>query len=371
MGINEQSKKYHKIKNFLFLCDILIDIVFLAVIFLGGFSVYLRNVILDSTTNFFLINATYIFILVNALYVLKFPLNIYGGYLLEHKFKLSNQKFLSWFLDNIKKHLISLLFFLITIELIYLVVRRFPDRWWILAGIIWLFINLLLSKITPTLIIPLFYKYIPLENKELKEKILSLFSQCKVSIKDIYVIDLSSKTKKANAFICGLGRNKRVVLGDTLLKEFLPGEIETVVAHELGHYKNHDILKMISWSCLFSFLAFFISDIILKKSLVIFGFGSIDDIAFFPIFALCLLFISIIILPIQNGFSRLLERKADLFSLKITQAADNFISMITKLGRMNLADFYPSRFIEIFLYNHPPISKRIRLAESFRNNSKL
>jgi STE24 endopeptidase len=314
-------------------------------------------------------NAVYIILLLILLYVAKLPLNIYEGYFLEHRFHLSNQKISSWFVDDIKKFLISVIVFLIAIESIYLVLRHFPDIWWVYAAITWLFINLVLSKIMPNVIIPLFYKYIPLDNEELRQRILSLFRRCGVAIKDVYAIDLSSKTKKANAFVCGLGKNKRVVLGDTLISEFAPGEIEAVVAHELGHYKHHDILKMILWGFLFSFLVFFVSDIFLKRALLMLGFSRIDDIAFFPIFAICLLFIGFLILPIQNGFSRFLEKRADLFSLKMTQAADEFISMITRLGQMNLADFSPSRFIEVFLYDHPPISKRIKFAEEFKDNN--
>jgi len=368
MPTHTQSKKYHKIKNLLFLSDIFISIAFLIFFFFSGLSVYFKNLIINLTSNFFLINAGYIFIFGLAIYILKFPFNIYEGYFLEHRFNLSNQTLSGWFADEIKKNLIGFAVFLVMIELIYFVLRYFPNHWWIFASIFWLFISLILSKIMPTVIIPMFYKYIPLSNKAIKDRILSLFSRCNVFIKDVYVINLSSKTKKANACICGLGKGRRVILSDTLLNEFLPKEIETVVAHELGHYKNHDILKMILWGCIFSFLAFFICDIFLKRSLIIFGFKNIDDIASFPLFAICLLVISLVILPIQNGFSRFLERKADLFSLKITGAIDDFISMLTKLGNMNLADFNPSRFTEIFLYDHPPISKRIRLAENFKNN---
>ena len=370
MTSDNQSKQYHKIKNFLFVCGIVINVSFLLLFFFSGFSVYLRSFIEGFASNFFIVNAFYIFVFAVIIHILSFPLSVYEGYFLEHKFKLSNQRFSGWFFDDIKKGLISFAIFLISIESIYFVLRRFPDKWWILAGIIWLSINLILSKIMPSVLIPLFYKYIPLENRELKERILSLFSRCAVSIKDVYAIDLSSKTKKANACVCGLGKSRRVILSDTLLREFTPEETEVVVAHEIGHYKNHDISKMILCSCLFSFLAFFICDIFLKRALVVFGFNSIDDIAFFPMLALCLLFTGLVVMPIQNGFSRLLERKADLFSLKVTGSADGFISMITKLGKMNLADFSPSRFLEIFLYDHPPISKRIKLAEDFRSNKK-
>jgi STE24 endopeptidase len=253
------------------------------------------------------------------------------------------------------------------VESIYYVLRNFSSIWWIFASFFWLFLNLILAKITPLVIIPIFYKYIPINNEELKNKIFYLFNYCNLKIKDIYAINLSKDTKKANAFVCGVGGSRHIVLSDTLLNNFDNDQINTVVAHELGHYKNRDMIKLILLNSILAFVVFFLVDIVFKKSLILFSFESISDIAFFPLFSVYLLLASLIILPIQNGFSRVLERKADLFSLQVTRSPETYISALTKLGKINLADFSPNRFIEFMFYDHPSLSRRILFIRKFKD----
>lgn len=221
------------------------------------------------------------------------------------------------------------------------------------------------DKDNAEVILPLFYKYKPLEQGILRQRIFSLLERYKVRLKDIYVLDFSKKTVKANAFVAGLGRTKQIFLSDTLVNEFSPQEIEVVLAHEMGHYLNRDMLKLVLSSLCSSLLSFFIAAVVLEKLIVQAGFKGISDIAGLPLLLMVLLSIGLILLPLQNGYSRILERKADHFSLKATGMPQAFISMMKRLGNKNFSDFSPSRVIEIFLYDHPPISKRIRMAEGY------
>jgi STE24 endopeptidase len=182
------------------------------------------------------------------------------------------------------------------------------------------------------------------------------------------MIDLSKKSKKANAFICGFGQSRRVVLSDTLVRNFTAAEIEAVVAHELGHYKNRDILKLIVINSAFIYFSFFIVDMALQEVLLRMGGMAIYDIAGFPIFALMMLLLSLLMTPALNACSRAIEAAADRFSIGVTRAPDVFISMMDKLGRMNLAEYEPSVFNEIMFYDHPPIAKRIKFARGMRKN---
>ncbi len=368
--MNEQdsspAKKYHAIQNRLFFAGLLLNILFLAIFFSSGLSVNLRNQSINKFSGIFLANGFYASVFFIVFYILNFPFNFYEGFLLEHKFKLSNQGLLNWFKDDFKKLILDFILTLIAVEAVYFFLNKSQNLWWFWAALFWVFLTLILAKITPNLIIPLFYKYIPITDSQLKERIFSLFDKCGVKIKDATSINFSLKTKKANAFVCGLGKNKKVVLSDTLLNEFKPEEIENVLSHELGHYLNHDILKLIIVNSLFTFFGFFMMDKIIKNLINSLGLSGIADIAFLPVFALCLILLGFIILPLQNGFSRYLERRADLFSLNLTKDKASFISMMEKLGKMNLADFSPGRFIEIWLYDHPPIAKRIKFAQDFK-----
>ena len=168
--------------------------------------------------------------------------------------------------------------------------------------------------------------------------------------------------------MAGFGNNRWVILTDNLLSELSHDEILAIVAHELGHYKNKDTIKIISFSAVVTLALFFLSDIALRKSFFLFGYSSIADIAGFPLFALVMLILGLFSLPLQNGFIRSLETQADLYSLKSIGKADVFISMMEKLAAKNLAELNPSQFIELMLYDHPPIGKRIEFARSFKKN---
>ena len=362
MRTSPEAKSYHRIKNSLFVVNLLFSLLVLLVIIFSGFSIWLKEIIEEYTHNLFFLNGLYIIALSVFLYVLGLPLELYEGYFLERRFKLSNQSLAGYFKDNLKKSLLSLVIALVAIEVLYLFLGRFAQIWWILAALAWFFLTIILAKITPNIFVPLFYKYLPLKDVELKNKIMEMFKNSGTKLKDVYMIDFSSKTKKLNAAVAGFGNNRRVILTDNLLSELSHDEILAIVAHELGHYKNKDTIKVISFSALITGILFFLSDVILKKSFSYFGYASIADISGFPLLCLVMLILGLFSLPLQNGFIRSLETMADLYSLKAIGQADVFISMMEKLAAKNLAELNPSKFIELMLYDHPPIGKRIEFA---------
>lgn len=366
MDTDSSASTYQNIKHISFFVGLLLDIAVLLLLFFSGATFLLKQHLLNFSANLFIVNGLYIFFFSLIMYVVHFPLNFYIGFILEHKFQLSNQTAGAWMIDDLKKTLLGFFVGIISIEAIYVFLGRFPETWWIFAGIFWLFLSFVLAKLTPNVIIPLFYKYSLLENQELRDRIKQLFQTCRVSLKDVYAINFSAKTKKANAFLCGMGKNRRVVLSDTLLSNFSTDEIEAVVAHELGHYHNRDIFKMLMVNALMIFVGLFLVHQFLQWALVHFGLSAIDDIAFFPIVALGLMFFSLLMTPLLNAFSCWIERQADQFSLEKTQRPQDFISMMKKLGEMNLAEWQPSRLVEIFFYDHPPIAKRIAFAQNWK-----
>lgn len=363
-----EAKKYHRIKNRLFVINLIFTLSLLLIAIVSGFSVWLKTQLSGLSAKPIALNSLYIATLSAIFYLIGFPLEFYEGFILEHRFKLSNQNLSGYIKDNFKKSVISLVIGLVAIEFLYVFLGKYTAIWWMLAAGGWFFLTIILAKITPGILLPLFYKYIPLKDQELRDKILKMFLQEKTKLKDVYMIDFSSKTKKLNAAVAGFGKNRRVILTDTLLKDLSHDEIVSIVAHELGHYKNRDTIKIIALSAILSAALFYLSDIILKRSISFFGYSSIADIAGFPLFALCMLILGLFVLPLQNGFIRHLETKADAFSLSLTKKPDVFIAMMEKLAEKNLADMHPGKFIEIMLYDHPPIAKRIRLAEGFKQS---
>ena len=179
-------------------------------------------------------------------------------------------------------------------------------------------------------------------------------------------MDMSKKTVKANAALAGLGKTRRIILGDTLLKEFTHDEIEAVLAHELGHHKKGHIMKLLVFGAAANFLGFYIVSLVFNSLSWHLNLRGIYDLAGFPFLLLIFFFFALIMMPVQNGLNRAFEREADRFALEITGNPDAFISMMGKLGDQNLADREPNRLIEIFLYAHPPIGKRLKAAEEFK-----
>jgi STE24 endopeptidase len=366
MAEEKRAAQYHRGKKIFFVCGVFLDIFLLYLFFFSGFSSAVKQLAQDFSQSIILINGAYLFLFFVVFWVIHLPMHYYEGYIWEHKFSLSRQNSISWFVDEIKRFFLGFIIGMVAVEVIYFVLAQSPKGWWIWAGFFWLLMSFLLARLMPTVIVPVFFKYKPLGNEELRSRIRAMFQNCRLPLKDVYAVDFSSKTKKANAFFCGIGNNRRVVLSDTLIENFSIPEVEAVVAHEIGHYKNHDILRFLSIQTVLSFAGFYLVDIYLKSSVGSYRLTGIDDIVFFPMMAVAMIYLSLLTTPFLNFYSRVREVEADRFSLQTTQDRESFISMMEKLGQMNLAEKQPDKLTEIFLYDHPPLEKRIAFARNFR-----
>lgn len=349
----------------------------LALLHLGLTPVLLLAVLLTPLNSFFLSAAgqgTYngfvsvlIFFAFFSLFMLLFdgPLSFYSGYLLEHRFGLSNQTLLDWFSFLIKKSVLSFLLFSLLLTGLYALIWKFPDRWWLFAWAGYAGVSYLLGKIFPVWIVPLFYKYDRVTSDSLKARILALAKRYGLPLENVYSLNLSKTTRKANAAFMGLGKTKRVVLSDTLIDRFTEDEIETVVAHELGHFKNRDILRQLALGLVTSLVAFRLAALLLGPLGKVFGTGGAGDIASMPLLFLIFYLFSVVLMPLQSGFSRTRERAADLFALQAFPRKDVFISCMKKLAEVNLTDPEPHPVYEWFFHDHPSIGRRIRMAEAW------
>lgn len=365
-----KAKEYSDIKNRVFFFNLLLSIFLLIFLQLSGISAWLKLISTNYAGNFFVINVIYATLFGLIFYVAGIPLSFYKGYVIEHRFGLSNQNLVSWLKDLIKKALISYIIFVLFFEFLYIFLRRFPSTWWIWMAGAWVLFGIVFAKLVPVLIIPLFFKYTELKDNELKTKLIGLAQQCGVKILNVFKIDLSAKTNKANAALTGIGNTRRILLSDTLLKKYTKEEIEVVLAHELAHHRFGHIWKTLVFGGLSTAFGFYLINISLKTLIGFLGLKTIYDIEAFPLILLFLTIFSIAMLPIQNFYSRRMENQADYFAVKLTKLSDDFISCMNKLARQNLANVSPSRFIEIMLYDHPPISKRIDMVSKMTKNEK-
>jgi len=354
-----RARQYSKRKTLLIVSQLLLTIAFLIIMFLSGASLFLRDLVAGWSRNFYLQLGLYLVIFGGIYYLLFLGLDFYGGFLLEHKFLLSNQTVLGWLKQSIKKGLLSQLLLLVAAEPLYFFLRHFPNNWWLLVTAAWLLLTIVLGKIAPVLIIPLFYKCSPLANRELKERLLKLGKKCGVKVKKVFEVQLSKDTRKANAAVVGFGKGRRILLGDTLLKNYSDEEIEAVFAHELAHVRLFHTRKIPGFAAIISFVSLYLTSLLFRTSLSFFGFDQIYDIAAFALLALILMLMGLLFMPIQNAYLRYLEKQADIFAAEHIENPQSFASAMTKLANQNLSDPSPSRLVELLFYDHPPISKRL------------
>ena len=309
----------------------------------------------------------YFLILSVSYYLLSFPLNFCRSYMVERQFSLSNQKIGDWFLDQLKGGILGYILGLILIGAFYFILKISPDYWWMVISIFWILFSVVIAKLTPILIIPLFFKYKKLEDELLRSRILKLAEKMQVKILDVFEIDLSKKSLKANAAFVGVGGTRRVLLADTLKDKYSHDEVEVILAHEFAHYKLKHILKLIFFNSAITILAFYI---IFKSStlvLKLFGLASLSDYASLPVVFIYFVLFGIITQPLEALISRIFEKDADMLALKTTGAREAFISTMDKLATQNLADRKPHPVIKFYFFDHPPIDERIGMAR----NAKL
>ena len=353
------AEKYNNIKLGIGISKAIISFILVLLFIWLGYSQKLADYISLSFNEKYLVFLVFIFSIGIVSSILFAPVNFYTGFYLEHKYKLSNQTFGKWLWENLKSSLVSLAIGIPILLVFYFTMNQFGDLWWLPFGVVMFFVSVVLTQIFPVLILPIFYKLTPIDSNELKSKIEALASDAGIKIENIYKFDLSKNTKKANAAFTGLGETKRIILGDTLIDNYSNEEIETVIAHELGHYKKKHIVKNIIYGTVVSFLTFFIIALLYQKSLNWFGFLSITQIAALPLLALWSMLIGVIQMPLGNILSRKFEYEADEYAIDSTKMPREFINTLEKLTEQNLGDKEPHPFVEWFFYSHPSIKNRI------------
>ncbi|HVB64289.1 MAG TPA: M48 family metallopeptidase [Nitrolancea sp.] len=303
------------------------------------------------------------------------PLGFYSGYVVEHRYQLSNQTKRSWLIDQSKGLVLALPFAVVIANVMLEIIERWPKRWWMIITALALPFTVLLSQLAPILIAPLFNRYEALKDSELAARIKALGARSGINVANVLQMDMSRQTKKANAFFAGMGRTRRIVLADTLLDNFTAEEIEVIVAHEMGHQAHHDLWRFVALGTVFTAALSFVVDLIANQIVRRYGrslgMERLSDVTALPLLSWLLSLVGLSLAPLQNLYSRIIERRADTYALELTNNPAAFESTMQRLGELNLADPSPSKFVKYTMYSHPPIAERIERAHRFAAENRL
>ncbi len=360
----QQAKQYARLNRRLWLVSQTLSALYTLGWLFAGWAIGLRAWLTAVSPNPWFLVAGFAALFGGIYSILTLPLSYYSGFILPHRFDQSNQTPGGWIVDQLKGLAIGLPLGLLLLELLYLALRVTGDLWWLWAAGGMLFFSVLLSNLAPILIMPIFNKFVPLgdEHADLAERLLKLAEQANTRVRGVFKFDMSRRTKSANAALTGMGSTRRIVLGDTLVDEFTPDEIETVLAHELGHHVHKDIPILIAFGTLTTTIGLYFASLVLNWAIGFFGFAGPADVAALPALGLILGAYGLITMPLENAISRWRENLADDYALRSTGKAEAFASAFTRLANQNLGEVDPEKWVVFLFYSHPPLGERIEKA---------
>jgi STE24 endopeptidase len=360
-----EARRYNRIHRWLGVADFAVGSAFLILLLVTGWTGWLRDLALRrGFRNYTVAVFLYLFLLLLISKLLSLGLDFYG-FQLERRFQLSTQRLRSWLWDEVKGFLVGLVLAAIVVELLYFMIRESPQHWWIITWALFMGLFIVLAQLAPVVLFPIFYKFEPLDNEDLRRRLIQLSEQAGTRVRGVYRWKLSEKSKKANAALTGLGRTRRIILADTLLDNYAPEEIEAVLAHELGHHVHRHILKSILVQAGITLLGFWVANWVLHYAVDHHMFEELSDFANLPLLALTATALSLLLMPALNAYSRYNERQADRYAFESIASVEPFISSMNKLAQQNLAERTPSKWVEWLFHSHPAIAKRVAAAEAW------
>ncbi|MBI4405946.1 MAG: M48 family metallopeptidase [Deltaproteobacteria bacterium] len=336
------------------LCMLIILVFFL----FGGHAARLENWAFNHTGSLFIAWLLFFGSFALVLKVLFFPFDI-ASEIIEKRFHLSKQSWPSWLWDKAKALMVGGVIGVLVFAILYLSVRNFGDYWWAVCCTLLVLVSVVLAQLTPVLLIPIFYKLVPMETGPLKERLLDLCKRFGIAVKEVYHLGLGEKTEKGNAAFAGLGRTKRILIGDTIYKKFTAEEVEAVFAHELGHQVHNDLWKGIFVNTVLMFVGFFVTEWLCGQYILSYFNTLLDHPMGIFLF---LIVLSIVQMPLGVfglAYTRHSEKAADHFATKKIGMGGQLANALEKLTLQNYGLFRPHPFIEFFTYSHPAPWRRI------------
>ena len=361
-----EARRYNRIKRWLGIADFAVGFGLLIVLLVTGWTGDLRDLAYQWGRQYYTVSLIlYVVMLMLLTKVIGIGLEYYG-FRLEHNYHLSNQKLGSWLWDQVKGFLVSVILAAIVAVVLYSILREYALHWWLLSWAVFLGLFVLMAQIAPVVLFPIFYKFEPLQNEDLKARLVRLSERAGTRVRGVYKWNLSEKSNKANAALTGLGSTRRIILADTLLDNYSPEEIEAVLAHELGHHVHRHILKSIGVQAIVTLVGFWAANLVLHVAVDRWHmFETLSDFANMPLLILVATLLSLLLMPALNAYSRFNERQADRYAFRSISTVTPFISSMNKLASQNLAERTPSKLVEWLFHSHPSISRRVQAAEAW------
>ncbi|MBI2187885.1 MAG: M48 family metallopeptidase [Acidobacteria bacterium] len=367
----DKATRYHRLRRHAAFAGTALGALFLIALLVTGWSADLRDAAASAARSSFTLTVVLYVVLIALLSeAVQLPLAFYQGVTLERRYGLSTQPTARWWLDRLKAGAVGLLFAVGGALIVWWLLRWSPERWWLVAALCFGLVLVLLAQVAPVLLLPVFYRFKPLDRPALVSRLVSLAERAGATVVGVFEWQLSDRTRKANAALTGIGRTRRILLSDTLLAEHSDDEIEVVLAHEFAHHVHHDIWKGIALEGVLLVLGFYLADRVLERSVGRFGLTAKDDIAGMPLLLLAGGAVSLVLLPVANAVSRRHERRADRYALDMTRNAAAFISAMRRLAAQNLAEERPSRWVEILFHSHPSTSARVEFARAWESAAR-
>ena len=330
----------------------------------GGLLNFLTKIVQDTTESNVLgiILLGLFIVLIDE--IIGIPLAIYSTFTLEEKYGFNKTTAKTFVKDLIKNLIISVIFASTLYAVVISIIERLGDNWWIYAFLAVFLFQAIVFYLYPVLILPLFNKLEPITDEKFKEPIEKLLNKINFKAKGLFVMDGSLRSSHGNAFFTGFGNNKRIVFYDTLLETITPKEMESILGHELGHYKLGHIRRTLVSSIFFGFLGFYILGQVFMADQFFYGHG-LDEVTLYSKFLLFYLVIgsyTFFTKPFTSYISRQREFAADDFSIEYTEV-ESMISGLLKLSKDNASNLTPDPLYSSYYYSHPPIAERVKSLE--------
>jgi STE24 endopeptidase len=336
----------------------------LAILLWSGGSATMRDLAGSFTQSRPGVVAVYVLALALLEELVSLPLAFYRNFLLEQRYELSTATASAWFRDHAKAFALTTGLLLLAAEAAYALIGWNVRWWWVPAALLAAGTAAVLARLAPVLLLPVFYKFTRLEREALTDRLMTLSHSAGVRVLGVYEWGLGAKTRRANAALVGTGATRRILLSDTLLAEYSDDEIEVILAHELAHHVHRDILAALAVEMALLLTASYAAAAALARWWQPLGIGGPADVAGLPLLMLVFGGVMLAAMPLVNAFSRLNERRADRFALKLTNRADAFVTAMRRLASQNLVEERPSRAVVWLFHSHPPIEERIEAARS-------
>jgi len=315
----------------------------------------------------FLIAGLIFFAVIGLIEVLMgLPFDYYHSFVIEDRYGFNTKTLKIWLSDLAKSMLVLIILGTFIVSALLLMVTYAGQNWWIWAWVIFLLFQLIMTILYPTVIAPLFNRFTSLEDSELKDGIKRLAKTEGIDIKGIYQMDATRRTRHTNAYFSGMGKAKRIVLFDSLIRSHGQDEILAILAHEIGHLKKNHIKKQLIVVSVVSLFLFFLASKLLTWEVMYNSFGFSNMSCYVGLFLVGILWepATFFMSPIGMAISRKFEREADFYSLGIIKTAKPLSTALKKMAKENLSNLNPHPLYVFFNYSHPPLLERIEYLEA-------